>query len=213
MGLLCLPRKFSPGPLWTRLKRWRRRETSCHCMGKVEMPKLAYRYGTLTPSPARTRVLLIASATARFIGVAILWVPIANAPAGFVQRSGGGKNLFSFNRTSGSCWRCKPVCRVKASIPAAIWATPPAPLPHRVRGHPRLQHRQPKFASSVTRLGESAAIGHSPRGVFFDGTVLFPAELPAIDCRPTADMASRPRSSARLPCQALAQRIRRDAAV
>jgi hypothetical protein len=56
-------------------------------MGKVEMPKLAYRYGTLTPSPARTRVLLIASATARFIGVAILWVPIANAPAGFVQRS------------------------------------------------------------------------------------------------------------------------------
>ena len=120
---------------------------------------------------------------------------------------------FSFIRTSGSCWCCKPVCRVKESIPAAIWATPPAPLPHRVRGHPRLQHRQPKFASSVTRLGESAAIGHSPRGVFFDGTVLFPAELPAIDCRPTADMASRPRSSARLPCQALAQRIRRDAAV
>jgi hypothetical protein len=30
---------------------------------------------------------LIASATVRFIGVAILWVPIANAPAGFVQRS------------------------------------------------------------------------------------------------------------------------------
>ena len=45
------------------------------------MPKLAYRYGTLTPSPARTRVLLIASATARFIGVAILWVPTASAPA------------------------------------------------------------------------------------------------------------------------------------
>ena len=75
---------------------------------------------------------------------------------------------------------------MKASIPGAIWATPPAPLPHRVRGHPRLQHRQPKFASSVTRLGESAAIGHSPRGVFFDGTVL-PSRtsrnrLPA-DCR------------------------------
>jgi hypothetical protein len=33
----------------------------------------------------KTRVLLIASATVRFIGVAI--VPIANAPAGFVQRS------------------------------------------------------------------------------------------------------------------------------
>jgi hypothetical protein len=92
------------------------------------------------------------------------------------------------------------VCWVKASIPGAIWATPPAPPPHRVRGHPRLQHREPKFASSVTRLGESAAIGHSPRGDFFDGTVLFPADLPAIDCRPTADMASRPRSSARLPC-------------
>src|SRR6266481_6594080 len=34
----------------------------------------------------KTRVLLSASATVRFIGVAILWVPIANAPAGFVQR-------------------------------------------------------------------------------------------------------------------------------
>jgi len=33
----------------------------------------------------KTKVLLIASATVRFIGVAI--VPIANAPAGFVQRS------------------------------------------------------------------------------------------------------------------------------
>jgi hypothetical protein len=29
------------------------RLASCHCMGKVEMPKLAYRYDTLTPSPAR----------------------------------------------------------------------------------------------------------------------------------------------------------------
>ena len=28
-----------------------------------------------------------ASATVRFIGVAILWVPIGSAPAGFVQRS------------------------------------------------------------------------------------------------------------------------------
>jgi hypothetical protein len=35
----------------------------------------------------KTRVLLIASATVRFTGVAILWVPIASAPAGFVQRS------------------------------------------------------------------------------------------------------------------------------
>ena len=35
----------------------------------------------------KTRVLVITSATVRFIGVAILWVPIANAPAGFVQRS------------------------------------------------------------------------------------------------------------------------------
>jgi hypothetical protein len=31
----------------------------------------------------KTRVLLIASATVRFIGVAILWVPIASAPAGY----------------------------------------------------------------------------------------------------------------------------------
>jgi hypothetical protein len=29
----------------------------------------------------KTRVLLIASATVRFIGIAILWVPIANAHA------------------------------------------------------------------------------------------------------------------------------------
>jgi hypothetical protein len=35
----------------------------------------------------KTRVLLIASATVRFIGIAILWVPIANAAAGFGQRS------------------------------------------------------------------------------------------------------------------------------
>ena len=41
----------------------------------------------------KTRVLLIASATVRFIGVAILWVPIANAPArvrSTVLRGGGG---------------------------------------------------------------------------------------------------------------------------
>jgi hypothetical protein len=117
----------------------------------------------------------------------------------------GGWSLFSFNRTSGSCWRCKPVCRVKASIPGAIWATPPAPLPPRVRGHPRLQHRQPKFASSVTRLGASAAIGQSPRGVFFDGTVLFPAELPAIDCRPTIWRHDRDRA---LDCPRLMARQR-----
>jgi hypothetical protein len=56
-------------------------------MGKVEMPKLAYRYDTRDAIACKTRVLLIASATVRFIGVAILWVPIASAPAGFVQRS------------------------------------------------------------------------------------------------------------------------------
>jgi len=93
------------------------------------------------------------------------------------------------------------VCRVKAvnsscNLGKADSAPPPAPR----CAHARLQHRPPKFASSVTWLGESAAIWHSPPGVFFDGTVLFPAELPAIDCRPTSDMASRPRSSARLPC-------------
>ena len=107
----------------------------------------------------KTRVLLIASATVRFIGVAILWGfrSPARPPGSFDGPEGRRGSFFSFNRTSGSCWRCKPVCRVKASIPGAIWATPPAPLPHRVPGHPRLQHRQPKFASSVTRLGESAA--------------------------------------------------------
>jgi hypothetical protein len=93
------------------------------------------------------------------------------------------------------------VCGVKAvNSSCNLSKADSAPLPAPVRGHARLQHRPPKFASSITWLGESAAIGHSPRGVFFDGTVLFPAELPAIDCRPTADMASRPRSSARLPC-------------
>jgi hypothetical protein len=40
------------------------------------------------------------------------------------------------------------------------------------------KHRPPKFASSVIRLGESAAIGQSPRGVFFDRTVLFPPNFP-----------------------------------
>src|SRR5712672_785933 len=79
------------------------------------------------------------------------------------------------------------VCRVKAvnsscNLGKADSAPPPAPR----CGHARLQHRPPKFASSVTWLGESATIGHSPRGVFFDGTVL-PSRtsrnrLPA-DCR------------------------------
>jgi hypothetical protein len=66
-------------------------------------------------------------------------------------------------------------------------AMPPAPLRHRADTHASSNH-QPTFASSITRLGESAAIGHSPHEVVFGGTVLFPAELPAIDCRPTADM-------------------------
>ena len=87
------------------------------------------------------------------------------------------------------------------SIPATIWARPTAHhCPPRVRGHARLQHRPPKLASSVTWLGESAAIGHSPRGVFFDGTVLPSGtssnRLPA-DCR--YGRHDR-RSSARLPC-------------
>src|SRR6267142_2486443 len=92
----------------------------------------------------KTRVLLIASATVRFIGVAILWVPIASAPA----------------------------------APRSRTPTPPAP-PAEIRfiGHTAWRRRCDR---------------HSPRGVFFDGTVLFPAELPAIDCRRTADMASRP---------------------
>jgi len=56
------------------------------------MPKLAYRYDTrdaiaCKTIACKTRVLLIESASAPFIGIAILWVPIANAPAGFVQRS------------------------------------------------------------------------------------------------------------------------------
>jgi hypothetical protein len=53
-------------------------------------------------------------------------------------------------------------------------------------------HRQPKFASSVTRLGESAAIGHSPRGVFFDGTVLFPAGVSAHDVGPSLGIEQSP---------------------
>jgi hypothetical protein len=39
------------------------------------------------PNEGTRRGVLIAFATVRFLGVAILWVPIANAPAGFVQRS------------------------------------------------------------------------------------------------------------------------------
>jgi hypothetical protein len=38
-------------------------------------------------------VLLIASATVRFIGVAILWVPTASAAAGFVHSPDGGLGL------------------------------------------------------------------------------------------------------------------------
>src|SRR5450631_1524112 len=45
-------------------------------------------------------------------------------PPGSFNGPEGGKSLFSFNRTSGSCWHCKLVCRVKASIAGAIWATP-----------------------------------------------------------------------------------------
>jgi hypothetical protein len=58
--------------------------------------------------------------------------------------------------------------------------------PHRVRGHPR--------------LGESAAIGHSPREVFLAGLSCSHQNFPQSIARPTADMASRPRSSAPLPC-------------
>jgi hypothetical protein len=54
----------------------------------------------------KTRVLLIASATVRFIGVAI--VPIANAPAGFVQTVlRGCGSLFSFIRTDDASARNK----------------------------------------------------------------------------------------------------------
>src|SRR5229473_8440825 len=146
----------------------------------------------------KTRVLLIASATVRFIGVAILWGfrSPARPPGSFDGPEGRRGSFFSFNRTSGSCWRCKPVCRVKASIPGAIWATPAAPRSR--------TPTPPAPPAEIRFIGHTAwrrrCDRHSPRGVFFDGTVLFPAELPAIDCRRTADMASRPRSSARLPC-------------
>ncbi len=92
------------------------------------------------------------------------------------------------------------VCRVRPSIPAAIWARPTAHhRPPRVadthasstarRNSLHRSHGLAKALRSGIRLVESFLTGLS-----------FPAELPAIDCRPTADMASRPRSSARLPC-------------
>jgi hypothetical protein len=121
-------------------------------------------------------------------------------PPGSFNGPEGVMSLFSFNRTSGSCRRCKPVCRVKASIPAAIWARPTAHhCPPRVRGHARLQHRPPKFALSVTWLGESAAIGQSPRGVFFDGTVLTQQKLPQSIAGGLPIWRHDRRSSAQLP--------------
>jgi hypothetical protein len=108
-------------------------------------------------------------------------------------------SLFSFNRTSGSCWRCKRCAGQRRQFQLQSGQgrqrTTAAPL----RGHLRLQHRRPKFASSVTRLGESAAIGQSPRGVFFDGTVLTQQKLPQSIAGGLPIWRHDRRSSAQLP--------------
>jgi hypothetical protein len=85
----------------------------------------------------------IASATVRFIGVAILRVPIANAPAGFVL--GASSALIA---PAGLTDATNGVLGEGVNF-SSIWAAPPAPLPPRVRGHLRLQHRRPKFASRL----------------------------------------------------------------
>ena len=127
-----------------------------------------------------------ASATVRFIGVAILWVPIANAPSALIAPAGlvGAANRCAgwrrqFQVQSGQ--RRQRHCRTEfADTHASSTAS---------RNSLHRSHGLAKALRSGIRLVESFLTGLS-----------FPAELPAIDCRPTADMASRPRSSARLPC-------------
>src|SRR5712672_1661199 len=88
------------------------------------------------------------------------------------------------------------VCRVKAVDSSCnLGKADSAPLPA-----PRSRTRTPPAPPAEIRfIGHTAwrkrCDRHSPRGVFFDGTVLFPAELPAIDCRPTAASQHRPRRS------------------
>jgi hypothetical protein len=54
---------------------------------------------------------------------------------------------------------------------------------------PRSQTPTPPAPPAEIRfIGYTAWRKRCDREVFFGGTVLFPAELPAIDCRPTADM-------------------------
>jgi hypothetical protein len=80
-------------------------------------------------------------------------------------------------------WRCPPII-------AAVYVARTRHASSTARRNSlHRSHGLAKALRSGIRLVESFLTGLS-----------FPAELPAIDCRPTADMASRPRSSARLPC-------------
>src|SRR5882762_11761383 len=72
-------------------------------------------------------------------------------------------------------------------------------LPHGVRGHPRLQHRQPKFASSVTRLGEGTAIGIRLVESFLTGLSCSQQNFPQSMAGRLPIWRHDRRSSARLP--------------
>jgi hypothetical protein len=110
----------------------------------------------------------------------------------------GVGSFFSFNRTSGSCWRCNRVPGEGVNSSCNLGKADSAPLPPRFadtyasstagRNSLHRSHGLAKALRSGSRLVESFLTGQSC------------SQLPAIDCRQTADMASRPRSSARLPC-------------
>jgi hypothetical protein len=116
------------------------------------MPKLAYRYDTRDAIACKTRVLLIASATARFTASRYSGFRSPTRPPGSFNGPEGGKSLFSFNRTSGYCWRCKPVCRVKASIPGAS-------------GQRRQRHCRTAFADTHASSTASRNSLHRSRGL------------------------------------------------
>jgi hypothetical protein len=83
-----------------------------------------------------------------------------------------GKSLFSFNRTSGSCWRCKPVCRVTASIPVQS-------------GQRRQRHCRPAFAvtyASSTARRNSLHRSHGLAKALRSGSRLVESFLTGLSC-------------------------------
>jgi hypothetical protein len=118
---------------------------------------------------------------------AILWFRSPARPPGSFYGPEGVKSLFSFNRARGSCWRCKLVCRVKASIPAAIWQcrqrhcdTARTPTPPATTSRHSL-HRSHGLAKALRS-------GIRPVESFLAGPYCSPQNFPQSIARPTADM-------------------------